>query len=180
MVFAPEALKRFVAFCQDDKMTWDGNFREFNAMVWRMATLAKEAVITEKDVDTEIARWKRMRKAERKTPTTNKVVTEIEPVPPSPLPDASCRFEFLRKLLDEEVFSKLRLDELARLAFIASVCADAKNQADASRRLRINESDSKDGSSQLFKYFKKLGLDFDKVRVFAQGLKSSDPSQVRR
>lgn len=170
MVFAPEALKRFVAFCQDDKMTWDGNFREFNAMVWRMATLAKEAVITEKDVGNEIARWKKMRKAERKAPKDNSVVAASEPVPTSPLPDASCKFEFLRELLGETEFNKRRLDELAQLAFVASVCADAKNQADASRRLRINQNDSKDDSSQLFKYLKKLGLDFDKVKAFAHDL----------
>ena len=171
MVFAPEALKHFVAFCQDDKMTWDGNFREFNAMVWRMATLAKEAVITEKDVGNEIARWKKMRKSERKTPKDNSVVAASEPVPTSPLPDASCTFEFLRELLGEEEFNKCRLDKLAQLAFVASVCADAKNQADASRRLRMSTNDSKDDSSQLFKYLKHLGLDFDKVKAFAHDLK---------
>ena len=93
--------------------------------------------------------------------------------------DASCRFEFLRELLGEK-YAKLRLDELAQLAFVASVCADAKNQANASRRLRINQNDSKDGSPQLFKYLYHLGLNFDKVKTFARGLKPSDSSQVRR
>ena len=167
--FEPDAEKMFIEFCQDDKMTWDGNFREFNAMVWRMATLAKRT-ITVRDVQDEIKRWKKMRKAERKTLKANSAGTAAEPSQTSPLPDASCSFEFLRELLGEEEFNKRRLDELAQIAFVVSVCAEAKNQADASRRLRINQNDSKDASPQLSKYLKKLGLDFDKVKSFAHDL----------
>ena len=172
MVFAPDALKSFITFCQDDKMTWDGNFREFNAMVWRMATLAKGSTITVKDVEAEISRWEKIREAEQKTSKADNVAAAPvqAPVQTSPLPDASCKFEFLRALLGE-AFNRLRLDELAQFAFIVSVCAEAKNQADASRRLRINQNDSKDGSAQLSKYLGRLGLDFNAVRTFAHGLK---------
>ena len=165
MVFAPDALKSFITFCQDDKMTWDGNFREFNAIVWRMATLAKGSTITVKDVEAEISRWKRIREAEQKTSKADNVAAAPvqAPVQTSPLPDASCTFEFLRALLGE-AFNRLRLDELAQFA-------EAKNQADASRRLRINQKDSKDGSPQLSKYLGRLGLDFDAVQKFALGLR---------
>ena len=64
----------------------------------------------------------------------------------------------------------MRLDELAQLAFVVSVCKESNSQAEASRRLRHNPSGEKKGSSQLSRYLKKYGLDFDTVKKFAQGL----------
>lgn len=186
--FANDALQRFINYAEADTTEWKGNFREFNAMIFRMATLADGFQITTDDVEREIKyaeAEQKSYKADNSDATTaqeglpNMSQSIHTPDPTSPLPDASCKFEFLRELLDEK-YAKLRLDELAQLAFVASVCADAKNQADASRRLRINQNDSKDGSPQLFKYLYHLGLNFDKVKSFARGLKPSDSSQVRR
>ncbi len=195
--FATDALRRFIEYAEADTTEWKGNFREFNAMIFRMATLADGLQIELHDVEREI----KYAEAEQKSYKTDDNVSTIAantptitteqdrhptasqtihtPTPTSTLPDASCKFEFLRELLGEK-YDNLRLDELAQLAFVASVCADAKNQADASRRLRINQNDSKDGSPQLFKYLYHLGLNFDKVKSFARGLKPSDSSQVRR
>ena len=195
--FATDALRRFIEYAEADTTEWKGNFREFNAMIFRMATLADGLQIELHDVEREI----KYAEAEQKSYKTDDNVSTIAantptitteqdrhptasqtihtPTPTSTLPDASCKFEFLRELLGEK-YDKLRLDELSQLAFVASVCADAKNQADASRRLRINQNDSKDGSPQLFKYLYHLGLNFDKVKSFARGLKPSDSSQVRR
>ncbi len=195
--FATDALRRFIEYAEADTTEWKGNFREFNAMIFRMATLADGLQIELHDVEREI----KYAEAEQKSYKTDDNVSTIAantptitteqdrhptasqtihtPTPTSTLPDASCKFEFLRELLGEK-YAELRLDELAQLAFVASVCADAKNQADASRRLRINQNDSKDGSPQLFKYLYHLGLNFDKVKSFARGLKPSDSSQVRR
>jgi sigma54-dependent transcription regulator len=153
-----------------------------------MATLADGFQITMDDVEREIKyaeAEQKSYKADNNDATTaqeglpNMSQTIHTPAQTSPLPDASCKFEFLRELLGEK-YAELRLDELAQLAFVASVCAEAKNQADASRRLRINQNDSKDGSPQLFKYLYHLGLNFDTVKTFARGLKPSDSSQVRR
>jgi len=174
--FAPEAERKFIEFCQDDKMTWEGNFREFNAMVWRMATLAKGPRIEVKDVDDEIKRWKRMCKTEYKIGTSENYATTIQksaevPVQASPLPDASCDFEFLRALIkDEKKFNSMRLDELAQLAFVVSVCKESNSQAEASRRLRRNQKDPRRRDDQLSRYLERLGLDFNTVKKFAQGL----------
>ena len=187
--FANDALQCFIKYAEADTTEWKGNFREFNAMIFRMATLADGFQITMDDVEREIKyaeAEQKSYKADNNDATTaqeglpNMSQTIHTPAQTSPLPDASCKFEFLRELLGEKEFNKLRLDELAQLAFVASVCADAKNQADASRRLRINQNDSKDGSPQLFKYLYHLGLNFNKVKSFARGLKPSDSSQVRR
>ena len=188
MTFAPDAEKKFIEFCQDDKKKWVGNLREFNAMVWRMATLAQDSLITVKDVDKEIKRWERMQKAEHKTgnpwndaatttaqaessTTQEPVVAQVQsPVQTSPLPDASCDFEFLRGLLNDKKFKSMRLDELAQLAFVVSVCKESKNQAEASRRLRSNQGEKNNGGPQLLRYFRGLGIDFDTVKKFAQDL----------
>ena len=187
--FANDALQCFIKYAEADTTEWKGNFREFNAMIFRMATLADGFQITMDDVEREIKyaeAEQKSYKADNNDATTaqeglpNMSQTIHTPAQTSPLPDASCKFEFLRELLGEKEFNTRRLDELAQLAFVASVCADAKNQADASRRLRINQNDSKDGSPQLFKYLYHLGLNFNKVKSFARGLKPSDSSQVRR
>ena len=186
--FANDALQRFIEYAEADTTEWKGNFREFNAMIFRMATFANGLQIELHGVEKEIERTEfeqKSYKADNNDATTKQEQfptasqTIHTPTPTSTLPDASCKFEFLRELLGEK-YAELRLDELAQLAFVASVCADAKNQADASRRLRINQNDSKDGSPQLFKYLYHLGLNFDKVKTFARGLKPSDSSQVRR
>ena len=195
--FANDALQRFIEYAEADTTEWKGNFREFNAMIFRMATFANGLQIELKGVEKEIERTEFELKSYKTDSNVTAIATDAPPAatkqeefptasqtintpdPTSPLPDASCRFEFLRELLGEK-YAELRLDELAQLAFVASVCADAKNQADASRRLRINQSDAKDGSPQLFKYLYHLGLNFDKVKSFARGFKPSDSSQVRR
>ena len=186
--FANDALQRFIEYAEADTTEWKGNFREFNAMIFRMATFANGLQIELHGVEKEIERTEfeqKSYKADNNDATTKQeefptaLQTIHTPTPTSTLPDASCKFEFLRELLGEK-YAELRLDELAQLAFVASVCAEAKNQADASRRLRINQNDSKDGSPQLFKYLYHLGLNFDKVKTFARGLKPSDSSQVRR
>ena len=64
----------------------------------------------------------------------------------------------------------MRLDELAQLAFVVSVCKESNIQAEASRRLRRNQKDPKRRDDQLSRYLERLGLDFNTVKKFAQGL----------
>ena len=186
--FASDALRRFIEYAEADTTEWKGNFREFNAMIFRMATFANGLQIELHGVEKEIERTELEQKSYKtdnndatiatdtpKTTTAQERLPNMSqaiqaPAPTSPLPDASCKFEFLRELLGEKEFNTRRLDELAQLAFVASVCADAKNQADASRRLRMRPNDSKNDSSHLHKYLKKLGLNFGKVKVFAHDL----------
>lgn len=180
--FANDALQRFVEYAEADSTEWKGNFREFNAMIFRMATLADGLHITLHDVEREI----KYAEAEHKTgnPVNNAaaetaqkdsqaiqesgVATVQSPVHASSLPDAFCKFEFLRELLGEEKFNKKRLDELAQLAFVVSICKESKDQAAASRSLRPGGGAV--GSSQLSRYFKGLGLKFSAVKRFAEEL----------
>ena len=51
-----EARQRFLSFALDPNNPWSGNFRDLNAMVIRMATLADGGRITLADVNDEIGR----------------------------------------------------------------------------------------------------------------------------
>ncbi len=63
VTFSREARERFLAFAGGRDALWTGNFRDFNAAVRRMSTLASGGRITGEIVDEEIARlreaWRR-------------------------------------------------------------------------------------------------------------------------
>ena len=56
VTFSREARQRFVAFASSGEAVWAANFRDFNAAVMRMATLAPGGRIDTRTVDDEIAR----------------------------------------------------------------------------------------------------------------------------
>jgi transcriptional regulatory protein RtcR len=59
VAFDEEARDHFVAFATSPAARWPGNFRDFNAAIVRMATLAADGRITRTIVDDEIARLQR-------------------------------------------------------------------------------------------------------------------------
>jgi len=63
VAFSREARDRFLAFASGRDALWAGNFRDLNAAVRRMATLASGGRVTREIVDEEIARlreaWRR-------------------------------------------------------------------------------------------------------------------------
>ncbi|MDO5319339.1 MAG: RNA repair transcriptional activator RtcR family protein [bacterium] len=58
LTFNEDAKKTFLDFAHDETITWDGNFRELNAMLNRMAILSDKMSITPEIVEEEIARAK--------------------------------------------------------------------------------------------------------------------------
>lgn len=57
--FNREALERFLQFARADDSAWNGNFRDLNAAIARMATMAPSGRITTEVVDGEIERLRR-------------------------------------------------------------------------------------------------------------------------
>jgi transcriptional regulatory protein RtcR len=61
--FSAEARQRYLAFATSPAAAWRGNFRDLNASITRLCTLAEAGRITEADVNGEIARlevdWRR-------------------------------------------------------------------------------------------------------------------------
>ncbi|MCC5850729.1 MAG: RNA repair transcriptional activator RtcR [Verrucomicrobia bacterium] len=142
--FNREASKAFLDFALDPDARWRGNFRDLNAAVTRMATLATEGRITEEGVNDEIQRLQQhwgSRKAEA-APTAEKLLgTE--------------------KLQNLDLFDRLQLEG------VLTVCQNCRSLAEAGRRLfdvsRQNKQTQND-SDRIRKYLAKFGLSWDDVK----------------
>ena len=144
--FNKEARERFLAFALDPATRWEGNFRDLNAMVTRMATLAEGGRITLDVVEDEIARSsRRQAKAEGATCDTS-----------------------LATLLGENVNEKYDRFDLAQLAEVIRVCRESDSMSDAAKKLfavsRKAKSSSND-SDRLSKYLAKFGLKFKEIKA---------------
>ena len=144
--FNKEARERFLAFALDPATRWEGNFRDLNAMVTRMATLAEGGRITLDVVEDEIARSsRRLAKAEGATYDTS-----------------------LATLLGEDANEKYDRFDLAQLAEVIRVCRESDSMSDAAKKLfavsRKAKSSSND-SDRLSKYLAKFGLKFKEIKA---------------
>lgn len=144
--FNKEARKRFLAFALDPANTWDGNFRDLNAMVVRMSTLADGGRITTDLVEEEIARFNRW---------ANRA---------SGIPAAAAGSEVdLAALLGKGYESRFDAVDLVQLAYVVSVCRRSDSMADAARQLyavSIKAKRSTNNTDRLSKYLARFGLKF--------------------
>jgi len=143
--FNKEALDAFVKFSQSPAAIWSANFRDLNAAVTRMATLAPRGRITLACVQAEIDRLKDgwQRPAASSSPVDLKIVMEAE--------------------------SLTQLDEFDRvqLEHVVKVCRNSLSLSDAGRKLfavsRTQKGKPND-ADRLKKYLAKFGLDWATVR----------------
>ncbi|MBS5530250.1 RNA repair transcriptional activator RtcR [bacterium] len=138
VTFNREARKRFLEFALAPGNAWPGNFRDLNAMVTRMATLASGGRIDLETVNREIAR------ASVRHPDAE--------------PDAG-----FASLLGADYAVRYDLFDLAQLKKVVEICRQSKTLAEAGKKLfavsRRNKSSSND-SDRLSKYLARFGLDF--------------------
>lgn len=149
--FNKEAHDRFMSFALAPTTTWSGNFRDLNAMVTRMATLADGGRITRELVDEEIERLK---------PST------VEPQNAA----SSLAFQHtsLEALLGADATSRYDAFDLAQLAHVVSVCRESESMADAARKLfavSIKAKTSSNHTDRLSKYLSKFGLKFKQIQL---------------
>ncbi len=137
-----EARQRFLAFAESPAAVWSGNFRDLNASITRMATLASGGRITTSQVDQEIERLKHdWQSADR---------------PANDLGDAA-----LQALLGRDVYEQLDLFDRAQLAAVIGVCLQAPTVSEAGRRLfAISRQGKKqpNDADRLRKYLARFGL----------------------
>lgn len=135
VTFNREARERFLAFGTAPEATWDGNFRDLNAAVTRMATLAAGGRISVEDVDDEIARlrasWRRQA--------------------PDPV----------EELLGDVALDRF---DRVQLGDVIDVCRRSRSLSEAGRALfavsRTQKSSSND-ADRLRKYLHRFGLQFE-------------------
>lgn len=143
-----EAREQFLLFAQSDEAVWTGNFRDLNASVTRMATLASGGRITSEQVAQEIQRLRRdWQQADQ---------------PPRDPGDA-----ILRSLLQPDDYSQLDLFDRAQLASVIGVCLDAPTISEAGRRLFAVSRQSKkqpNDADRLRKYLARFGLSWAELK----------------
>ena len=137
-----EAKARFLKYALDPATEWQGNFRDLNAMIVRMATLSSGGRIDLETVKEELTR------AGKSHSGTGK--------PPS----------FLDGLLGTDHGEKYDYFELVQLQEVVKVCRASRSLADAGKKLfavsRKAKKSSND-SDRLSKYLAHFGLTFRDV-----------------
>ena len=145
--FNKAARAHYMKFAHSSEAVWRANFRDLNASVTRMATLADGGRITEKVVTDEIQRLKHDWSAT--TPEEDpKAVTA--------------------KFLDSETHARLDLFEHIQLSGVARVCANSKSMAEAGRILfdqsRVQKISVND-SHRLKQLLAKYDLSFEQIKT---------------
>ena len=144
--FNREGHKRFLAFALDPATRWPGNFRDLNAMVVRMSTLADGGRITAELVDEEIDRYTSL-------------------VPQSETPAESHDVD-LAALLGKGFDVRFDAFDLAQLEYVIKVCRASDSMADAARKLfavSIKAKKSTNHTDRLSKYLARFGLKFREI-----------------
>jgi transcriptional regulatory protein RtcR len=136
----------FLDFAKSTSARWTANFRDLNAAVTRMATLAPGGRITRAVLDAEIAR---LRNAWHR--------------PPSPGSDDSVLIE----VLGPDRASNLDLFDRAQLACVIRVCQSSGSLSEAGRALfgvsRENRKVTND-ADRLRKYLARFGVAWDALK----------------
>ncbi len=140
VTFNKEARERFLKFATSPNAHWTGNFRDLNAAVYRMATLAGGKRIHADLVSEEIVRlqanWH---------PQSTSLPGEV----------------FLSEMLDASRLAELDLFDRAQLEFVVQICRNSTTLSDAGRKLfavsREKRKDNND-ADRLRKFLLKFGL----------------------
>ncbi|WP_373653510.1 RNA repair transcriptional activator RtcR [Schlesneria sp. DSM 10557] len=144
-----EARQRFLAFAESPAATWNANFRDLNAAVIRMATLAPSGRITVNEVEAEIERlqdaWSHSRASRRS--------------PASALPQ-------LNFLSSDEQWDAIDPFDQFQLAHVLEVCQSSRSLSDAGRKLfAVSRLDKKipNDADRLRKYLARFNLTWKDV-----------------
>ena len=137
-----EAQKRFLDFATSTEARWAGNFRDLNAAVLRMATLATGGRITRDVVDEELERLR-------------------EQWRPSGAKAAVVAGDLVAEVLGENLASELDRFDRVQLADVLSVCRASRSLSDAGRVLFAQsraQKKSVNDADRLKKYLARFGL----------------------
>jgi transcriptional regulatory protein RtcR len=142
LTFSREARERFLAFATAPGARWAGNFRDLNAAVVRLGTLAAGGRITVEGVEEEIARLRsQWAGVEAESGTSAAPIASVDL-------DALDRFDRVQ------------------LADVAQVCRQSRSLSEAGRALfaasRAKKASVND-SDRLRKYLARFGLEFGRL-----------------
>ena len=153
IAFNKEARERFLAFALAPSTRWEGNFRDLNAMVTRMATLADGGRISLADVEEEIARH-------ADVPCTTCARPDLGGTDKS-APD-------LTQYLGKGYGNRFDAFDLAQLSYVIGVCRESSTMAEAAKSLFAVSRKAKksaNDSDRLSKYLAKFDLKFKSLKA---------------
>jgi transcriptional regulatory protein RtcR len=140
MSMAKDVRAAFLAFARSPDARWSANFRDLNAAVTRMATLAPGGRITRAVLDAELARLRSVWKK-----------------PAAPDSDDA----LLASVLGGDAAAALDLFDRAQLACVIRTCRESPTLSEAGRRLfAVSRGKRKvtNDADRLRKYFSRFGL----------------------
>jgi transcriptional regulatory protein RtcR len=145
VTFNREARGRFLAFATSADSPWPGNFRDLNAAIVRMATLAEGGRIDESLVEEEIARlrfgWRG---------------------------DGAREDGVLAEHLSAGALERLDRFDRAQLSYVLSVCRRARTLSEAGRVLfhvSRTQRATRNDADRLRKYLERFGIEWRAVRT---------------
>ncbi len=139
-----EARQRFLDFACDPSTPWRASFRDLNAAITRMATLANSGRITRTEVDEEVERLR-----------DGWIAFESPDGPPDDVTGV------LTSMLSPEQVNQMDRFDRVQLAEVIRVCRESRSLADAGRTLFSESRKAKqrpNDSDRLKKYLAKHGL----------------------
>ncbi len=155
MRFNKEARKKFLDFASSSEALWNGNFRDLNAAVYRMATLADGTRI-----DTPLVDEERARLMESWSQTSESLGAR------------ECQ---ISKVLTAEEVAKLDSFDRVQLDHVIGVCLQSRSLSDAGRALfsvsRMRKKGSND-TDRLRKYLLKFGITWADIHALPKGRRS--------
>ncbi|WP_431686415.1 RNA repair transcriptional activator RtcR [Hahella sp. NBU794] len=151
VAFNKEARARYLEFALSPEALWPANFRDLNASIVRMATLADKGRIKTDHVDEELQRLRYL-------------WSHAE----SPAMASSLSLDdFLAQYLDLEQLEHVDYIEKVQLKAVIEVCRNCRDGAEAGRTIynasRLRKKQTND-SHRLRQYLAKYGLHFDSIR----------------
>jgi len=144
VTFNKEAGRRFLSFATSTDAIWPANFRDLNAAITRMATLAPGGRITRAGVDEEITRLKVMWRS------TESIQRE----------------DMLFQIIGVEKAAELDRFEKVQLADVLSVCCVSKSMSQVGRKIfaasRIKKRKTND-ADRLRKYLARYNIQWEDI-----------------
>lgn len=144
--FNKEALEQFRQFAQKDSSIWSGNFRDLNAAITRMATLASGKRINTEIVKKEISK---LHSQWREDPSNDSSESEI-----------------LSEIFSHKELESIDMFDRPQLAGVINICRSSKSLSDAGRKLynvsREKRKTSND-ADRLRKYLSRFELSWDRI-----------------
>ncbi len=146
VTFSREARARFLKFAALPEARWQGNFRDLNGAITRMATLAPGGRISTQVVEEEIERLRSTWSAA----------------------ESSDGDRMLEELLGAEKLGEFDLFDRMQLASVIKVCRECRTLSEAGRTLFGSSRERKktaNDADRLRKYLARFGLSWDQVKV---------------